>query len=91
MRSTPGCLFGSKNSVGARFLTGFSTPGDLGADVLDESGHGGHATNNDAGVNLHHAAPRLAVNVLGGKRPYVKMNTGVKFQVESCVSRSFMR
>lgn len=39
---------------GFRFWTGFSSFGDLGSDVLDQGRNGGHATDNDTGVDLHH-------------------------------------
>ncbi len=38
-----------------RFWTGFSSSGGLGSDVLDQGRNGGHATDNDTGVDLHHA------------------------------------
>lgn len=46
------------------FLAGFSSFGDLGPDILNQSGDGGHAADDDACVDLHHAVPNLAAHLL---------------------------
>ena len=46
------------------FLAGFSSFGDLGPDVLDQCGDGGHAADDYARVDLHHAMPSLAAHLL---------------------------